>query len=94
MLSFLCTCMCMYNVHVGVLPPMESALSQPVSSGMGMGLGIGTGMGTGIGTGMGTGMGTGPGAGNALITKTDGKNRAGFDYLFTSLSPQYPTYSR
>ena len=69
---------------------MESALSQPVSSGMGMGLGLGTG----VGTGMGTGMGTGPGAGNALITKTDGKNRAGFDYLFASLSPQYPTYSR
>ena len=65
---------------------MESAHSQPVSSGMGMGLGLGTGVGTG--------MGTCPGAGNALITKTDGKNRAGFDYLFASLSPQYPTYSR
>ena len=47
-----------------------------------------------VSSGMGMGLGLGTGVGTALITKTDGKNRAGFDYLFASLSPQYPTYSR
>ena len=41
-----------------------------------------------------SGMGMGLGLGTGVGTKTDGKNRAGFDYVFASLSPQYPTYSR